>query len=70
MSEETVQTQAGPKKRLTKTQAVVVMVAGGLLILIPWFFFPTEQGSSLQIVKTIVGTVGFVVLCAGAFLRP
>jgi hypothetical protein len=47
-----------------------VMVAGGLMIVIPWFFFAAEQGSALQIVKTLVGVVGFVVLCVGAYYRP
>jgi hypothetical protein len=70
MSEETVQTQTGPKKHLTKEMSIAVMVVGGLMVLVPWFFFPTEQGTTLQIVKTIVGTIGFVVLCAGAYLRP
>jgi hypothetical protein len=70
MSEETVQKEIGPKKRLSKNTAVAVMVAGGLMILSPWFFFPAEQGSSLQIVKTLVGVSGFVVLCVGAYCRP
>jgi len=70
MSEETIQNQQGPKKRLSKSTSVGVMVAGGLMILIPWFFFPAEQGTTLQIVKTLVGVVGFVVLCVGAYYRP
>jgi len=70
MAEETQVQQSGPKKRLTKQQSVLVMVAGALLILIPWFFFPVEQGSTGQVVKTIVGVIGFAVLCAGAYYRP
>ncbi len=70
MSEEIVQKTHGPKKRLSKNAAISLMVLGGLLIVIPWFFFPAEQGSTLQIVKTIVGTVGFVVICVGAHFRP
>ncbi len=70
MSEETTQKQMGPKKRFSKNAAVAVMVAGGLMILIPWFFFPAEQGSTLQIVKTLVGVTGFCVLCVGAYYRP
>jgi hypothetical protein len=70
MSEETVQKNLGPKKRLSKKAAISVMVLGGLMILIPWFFFAAETGSTLQIVKTIIGTVGFVVLCLGAHFRP
>jgi hypothetical protein len=70
MSEETVQKELGPKKHLSKSMSIGLMVAGGLLIVIPWFFFPAEQGSSLQIVKTIVGVAGFAILCAGAYYRP
>lgn len=70
MSEETTQAPVGPKKRLSKNTSIAVMVAGGLMILIPWFFFPAEQGSALQIVKTLVGVTGFVVLCVGAYYRP
>ncbi len=70
MSEETTQKELGPKKRLSKNASIGVMVAGGLMIVIPWFFFPAEQGSALQIVKTIVGVAGFVVLCVGAYYRP
>jgi len=70
MSEETTQEKHGPKKRLSKNVSIGVMVAGGLMILIPWFFFPAEQGSSLQIAKTIVGVAGFAILCAGAYYRP
>lgn len=70
MSEETVQGNFGPKKRLSKNGAVGLMTLGGIMILIPWFFFAAETGSTLQIVKTIVGAVGFVVLCLGAYLRP
>ncbi len=69
MAEETTQ-KFGPKKRLSKGGSVGVMVAGGLMILIPWFFIPAEQGSALQIVKTLVGVAGFAVLCIGAYYRP
>jgi len=70
MSEETDKKGLGPKKRLSKNTAISVMVLGGLMILIPWFFFSAEQGSPLQIVKTVVGVVGFGILCAGAYYRP
>jgi len=70
MSEEETPKAQGPKKRLPKNTAIGVMVAGGLMILIPWFFFPAEQGSTLQIGKTLVGGIGFVVLCVGAYYRP
>ena len=43
MSEETTQKGLAPKKHLSKNGSIGVMVAGGLMILIPWFFFPAEQ---------------------------
>lgn len=70
MSEETTQKGLGPKKHLSKNGSIGAMVAGGLMIAIPWFFFPAEQGSAMQIVKTIVGVAGFAILCAGAYFRP
>jgi len=70
MSEEVIQQQLGPRKHLSKSMSIAVMVAGGLMILIPWFFFSAEQGSALQIVKTFVGVTGFAVLCLGAYYRP
>lgn len=70
MTEETTQNQVGPKRRLSKSTAIAVMVAGGLMIVIPWFFLPAEQGSALQIGKTIVGAAGFCILCVGAYYRP
>jgi len=70
MSEETTPAQVGPKKRLSKSTAIAVMVAGGLMIVIPWFFFPAEQGSAVQIAKTVVGAAGFCILCVGAYYRP
>ncbi len=51
MPDETAEKDHGPRKRLTKTQAVSVMVAGGVLLVAPWFI-PSEQGSTLQLVKT------------------
>ncbi len=69
MAEETPQ-RIGPKKHLSKPTAIAVMVAGALMILIPWWFIPAEQGSTLQIVKTLVGVAGFAVLCLGAYYRP
>jgi hypothetical protein len=70
MSEETTQAPVGPKKRISKSTAIGVMVAGGLMIVIPWFLFPAEQGSAVQIVKTVVGAAGFCILCVGAYYRP
>ena len=70
MSEETTQAPVGPRKRMSKSTAIGVMVVGGLMIVIPWFFFPAEQGSAVQIVKTVVGAAGFCILCVGAYYRP
>lgn len=70
MSEDITQAPVGPKKRLSKNTAIAVMVAGGAMIVIPWFFFAAEQGSALQIAKTIVGATGFCILCVGAYYRP
>jgi hypothetical protein len=70
MSDQITQAPVGPRARLSKNAAIAVMVTGGLMILIPWFFFPAEQGSVLQIVKTLVGVTGFAVLCVGAYYRP
>jgi hypothetical protein len=69
MAEEVKQGQLGPKKRLSKQQAIIVMVAGAVLLVLPWFI-PTEQGTTAQLVKTLVGVIGFCVLCAGAYFRP
>lgn len=69
MAEETVRKDHGPRKRFTKGQAVGVMVIGGLLLVVPWFI-PSEQGSSLQLVKTVVSLVGFIGLCLGSYYRP
>jgi len=69
MAEEVKQGQFGPKKRLTKVQSIAVMVGGAVLLILPWFI-QTEQGSTAQIIKTLVGVAGFCVLCAGAYYRP
>jgi hypothetical protein len=69
MAEETVQKGHGPRKRFTKGQAVGVMVIGGLLLIVPWFI-PSEQGSTLQVVKTAISLAGFVGLCVGSYYRP
>jgi hypothetical protein len=60
---------SGPRKRLTKQQAIGVMVAGGVMLVVPWFI-PAEQGTTLQAGKMLVGGAGFVVLCLGSYFRP
>jgi hypothetical protein len=58
-----------PNKRLTKSQAVSMMVAGGVILVAPWFI-PSEQGSTLFFVKTGISLVGFIALCLGSYFRP
>jgi len=70
MAEESEKKDFGPRKRLTKPQAVSAMVVGGAMIVIPWWFVSAEQGSALQMVKVAVGLAGFVILCLGAYYRP
>jgi len=69
MAEETAQKNLGPKKRLTKGQAIGVMATGGVLLVIPWFI-ASESDSALQMVKISIGLVGFVALCLGSYYRP
>jgi hypothetical protein len=69
MAEENVQKKVGPKNRLTKPQAIGIMVAGGVLILLAWFV-PAEQGTTFHLIKVGIGLLGFVGLCVGAYLRP
>ena len=60
---------AAPKMQLTKQQAVVVMVIGGVMLALA-IFIPTEEGSSAQMWKLLMGLVGFFILGAGSYLRP
>ena len=60
---------AGPKMQLTMQQAIVVMVVGGLMLLLA-IVIHTEEGSSAQMWKLLMGLVGFCILGAGAYLRP
>jgi hypothetical protein len=69
MAEESERKDFGPRKRLTKPQAIGIMVGGAVLILLAWFV-PAEQGSTFHLIKVGIGLLGFVVLCAGAYYRP
>lgn len=69
MVDETEQKQFGPKKRLTRSQAIAVMVGGAALLILPWFI-PSGQGSSLYAAKMALSTVGFIMLCVGSYFRP
>ena len=59
----------GPRKWLTRQQAIGLMVAGGVLLVIPWFI-PAGQETTLQAGKMLVGAAGFVLLCLGSYFRP
>ncbi len=60
---------SGPKKTLTKPQAMAVMTLGGIMFILA-IFIPVEPGSIAQTVKFIVGFVGFCVLAVGSYFRP
>ena len=60
---------AAPKWQLTKQQAVVLMVIGGIMLFLA-IFIPTEPGSSAQMGKLLMCFVGFCILCVGSYLRP
>jgi hypothetical protein len=60
---------AGQKKQMTMQQAIMLMVIGGIMLTLG-IFIPTEEGSSAQMWKIIMGFIGFCVLGAGCYLRP
>ena len=60
---------AAPKMQLTKQQAVVVMVIGGVMLALA-IFIPTESGSSAQMWKVLMGFLGFCIAGVGSYLRP
>ena len=60
---------AARKKQLTKQQAMILMVGGGVMLVLA-IFIPTEPGSSAQMWKLLMGCVGFCILGAGSYLRP
>ena len=64
---ETVKT--GIKNRVTKKQAIIIMVVGGIIFALA-ILIPTEQGTTAQHIKTAIGAVGLGVLTLGAYLRP
>jgi len=50
-------------------QAIVVMVVGGILLVLANVIH-TEEGSSAQMWKVLMGVVGLCILAAGAYIRP
>jgi hypothetical protein len=69
MAEDSEKKDLGTGKRLSKSQAIGIMVASGVLIVLAWFI-PAEQGSTFYMIKVGIGLLGFVGLCAGAYYRP
>jgi protein-S-isoprenylcysteine O-methyltransferase Ste14 len=69
MDEKKTSTEFTPKSKLTKTQAIIVMVVGGLVLLLA-IVIPAEIGSTGFTIKVILGLLGFVVACVGSVLRP
>ena len=69
MDEKKASTEFAPKKQLTKGQAVTVMVVGGLVLLLS-IVIPTAPDSTGHTIKIIVGILGLLVLCVGAYFRP
>lgn len=62
---------APSKKRteLKKSQAILVMVIGGILF-VQAFFISVEVGSSAHTIKNAVALIGLVVLFVGVYFRP
>jgi len=58
-----------PKKQLTKAQAIIVIAIGGLMLLLS-IVIPTAPDSTGHTIKIIVGILGLLVLCVGAYFRP
>ena len=53
----------------TKTQAIIVMLIGSLL-LVASMIVPTETGTPAHTVKVIAGLIGACVLFVGIWRRP
>ena len=68
MDEKTL-SKSVPKKKLTKGQAITIMVVGGLMLLLS-IVIPTEAQSTAHTIKVVVGFLGVGVLGVGAWLRP
>jgi uncharacterized membrane protein HdeD (DUF308 family) len=69
MDEKKASKEFGPKKQLTKSQAITVMAVGGLMLLLS-IVIPTENPSTAHTIKVIVGVLGVCVLCVGVYFRP
>lgn len=68
MTEKTAAKSKG-RRELTKPQAITVMIAGGLMLVLP-MIISTEVGTTAHTMKIIVGFLGACILIVGAYLRP
>ncbi len=68
MNEKT-STNSKVSKKLSKRQAITVMVVGGLMLLLS-LIVPTGENSTAYTIKVIVGLLGVVIVFAGAYFRP
>ena len=69
MDEKKTSTESAPKSKLTKTQAIIVMVVGGFMLLLS-IVIPTESDSTGHTIKVIVGIGGFIIGMVGVMYRP
>ncbi len=60
---------AAQKRQLTMPQAMAVMAIGGVMLALA-IVIPTEEGSSAQMWKVLLGLVGVCVAGVGSYLRP
>jgi len=61
--------KATKKKQLTKVQAIIVMVVGGLMLLLS-IVIPTAPDSNAHTLKVVVGLLGVLIGIVGAAFRP
>ena len=57
------------KKKLTKKQAITIMVVGGFMFLLA-IVIPGEKPSTAYTIRIIVGFLGVAIAVVGAYLRP
>ncbi len=68
MSEQEKKGEA-PKKTLSKKNAIGVMVGGAALFALS-LVLPAQPGTALYFARLGLGTIGIIVVCVGAYLRP
>jgi hypothetical protein len=59
--EEASERTFGPKEQFTKIHTLGVIVAGAIMLAVPWFIPSAQAGISV---------IGFIVLCLGMYFRP